>query len=545
MHPSCELAIVRSIMNRSPELRMRKRPCHYAKHCCPSLSWQSLLLFQRPPPKPTRECGCSTAPPKKLLKDRYNFDATDAWLTHLQHAAVRINYGGSGSFVSPDGLVMTNHHVGAGSLEKLSTKARDLLQTGFYARTQADELKCPDSEFDVLMSIEDVTERVNAAVKSAADSAEAERQRRAVMNTIEQESFKQTGLRSDVITLYRGGLYQLYRYKKIHRRAAGLRAQQDIAYFGGDPDNFEYPRYDLDICFFRVYEDGKPVKTSQYLKWNPASLAAGDLVFVAGNPAHTDRMDTVRHLEYLRDCALPAQLNMLRRREVLLISFCQRSAEHSREGREMLLGVQNWRKARLGGLAGLQDPAIMQLKRTEEDAFRKAAEASPHAAVCKTAFATIDKSLAALASIRVDYAMLEQGQAFQSTLFGIARTLVRLAEETAKPNADRLREFRESNLPSLKQGLFSDAPIYPRVQTALLADSLSAYLEENGRCGCLTDRQLAEKVMAGKSPEQRAAELVQGTKLADVAVRRKLAEGGLQAIEACGRSDDPTGSPGR
>ncbi len=154
------------------------------------------------------------APPKKLLKDRYNFDATDAWLTHLQHAAVRINYGGSGSFVSPDGLVMTNHHVGAGSLEKLSTKARDLLQTGFYARTQAEELKCPDSEFDVLMSIEDVTGRVNAAVKSAADSAEAERQRRAVMNTIEQESFKQTGLRSDVITLYRGGLYQLYRYKR-------------------------------------------------------------------------------------------------------------------------------------------------------------------------------------------------------------------------------------------------------------------------------------------------------------------------------------------
>ena len=178
----------------------------------------------------------------------------------------------------------------------------------------------------------------------------------------------------------------------------------------------------------------------------------------------------------------------------------------------------------------------MQLKRAEEAAFRKAAEASPHAAVCKTAFETIDKSLAALASIRVDYAMLEQGQAFQSTLFGIARTLVRLAEETAKPNADRLREYRESNLPSLKQGLFSDAPIYPRVQTAILADSLSAYLEENGRCGCLTDRQLAEKVMAGKSPEQRASELVQGTKLADVAVRRKLAEGGLSAIEA---SDDP------
>jgi hypothetical protein len=474
-------------------------------------------------------------PPKKLLKERYNFDATDAWLTHLQHAAVRINHGGSGAFVSPDGLVMTNHHVGVGALERLSTKDRDLLSTGFYAPTRAEELKCPDSEFVVLMSIEDVTARVNAAVKSAANSAEAEKLRRAEIITIEQESSKTTGLRSDVITLYRGGLYQLYRYKKYTDVRLVFAPQQQAAYFGGDPDNFEYPRYDLDICFFRVYEQGKPVNTP-YLKWNPASLAPGDLVFIAGNPAHTDRFDTMHHLEYLRDCALPAQLDMLRRREVLLIAFCQRSAEHDREGKEILMGIQNSRKARLGGLAGLQDPAIMRLKRAEEDAFRQAADASTHAAVCKTAFATIDKSLDALKSIRVDYAMLEQGQAFQSSLFNIARMLVRLAEETAKPNADRLYEYRESNLASLKQTLFSPAPIYPRVQTALLADSLSAYLEENGRCGGISDHQLAEKVMAGKSPEQRAAQLVQGTKLADVAARRKLAEGGLQAIEA---SNDP------
>ncbi len=476
------------------------------------------------------------SPPKKLLKDRYGFDATDAWLAHLQHAALRINHGGSGSFVSPDGLVMTNHHVGAGALEKLSNKSRNLLETGFFARTRAEELKCPDSEFNVLMSIEDVTGRVNAAVKLAADSAEAEKQRRAEMIKIEQESFDKTGLRSDVITLYRGGQYHLYRYKKYTDVRLVFAPEQDIAYFGGDPDNFEYPRYDLDICFFRVYEDGKPVKTPDYLKWNPAPLAAGDLVFVAGNPGHTDRMNTMHHLEFLRDCMLPAQLDMLRRREVLLMSFCQRSAEHSREGHEMLLGVQNSRKARLGGLAGLQDPAVMRLKRTEEETFRKAADASPHAAACKTAFATIDKSLTAMASIRVDYAMLEQGAAFQSKLFGHARTLVRMAEETAKPNEDRLHEYRDSNLPSLTQVLFSTEPIYPRVQTAILADSLSAYLEEAGRCGGVSDRQLAEKVMAGKSPDQRAAELVQGTKLADVAVRRKLADGGLKAIEA---SDDP------
>ena len=223
-------------------------------------------------------------PPKKLLKEKYGFDATDAWLTHLQQAAVRFNNGGSGSFVSADGLVMTNHHVGADAVEKLSTKGHDLLQSGFYARTPAEELKCLDSELNVLVSIEDVTARVEAAVRSAADPAEAEKLRRAAMNTIEKESFDQTGLRSDVVALYHGGLYHLYRYKKYTDVRLVFSPEQDIAFFGGDPDNFEYPRYDLDISFFRVYENGKPARPPHYLTWNPASLKEDDLVFVAGHP---------------------------------------------------------------------------------------------------------------------------------------------------------------------------------------------------------------------------------------------------------------------
>jgi hypothetical protein len=476
------------------------------------------------------------APPSKMLKERYNFDATDAWLAHLQQSSLRINRGGSGSFVSPDGLVMTNHHVGAGALQDLSTKDGNLLETGFYARTREEELKCPASEYVVLVSIEDVTDRINAAVASTADSAQAERQRRAAMNTIEQESFEKTGLRSDVVTLYHGGLYHLYRYKKYTDVRLVFAPEQDIAFFGGDPDNFEYPRYDLDICFFRVYEDGKPVKT-QYLKWNAAALTDGDLVFVSGNPGHTDRLKTVRHLEFIRDCTLPASLDVLRRREVLLGTYCQRGAQNSQEAKEMLLGFQNGRKARLGGLQGLQDPAIMKIKRAEEAAFRKAAADSPHAAQCDAAFAAIEKSLADYMAIRCDYEMLEQGQAFQGRLFGIARTLVRLAEETGKPNADRLREYRESGLDSLKQGLFSEAPVYPNLEAVLLADSLSLYVERtNGCCTGGGNRQLLEKVMDGKSPEARAGELVRGTKLADIAVRRQLAEGGQKAIEA---SRDP------
>jgi hypothetical protein len=470
-------------------------------------------------------------PPKKLLEEKHHFQATDAWLTHLQQSAVRFNNGGSGSFVSADGLVMTNHHVGADALQKLSTKKRDLMQSSFYARTQADELKCPDSELNVLVSIEDVTGRVNAAVTATEGSPEAEKQRRAVMNTIEKESFDQTGLRSDVVTLYQGGLYHLYRYKKYTDVRLVFTPEQDIAFFGGDPDNFEYPRYDLDICFFRVYEDGKPAKVPYHLQWNPAALKDDDLVFVAGHPGKTDRLNTVRHLEFLRDVVMPSSLDLLRRREVLLQSFSQRSAENARRAKDLLLMYQNARKARLGGLAGLQDPAVMDRKRADEAAFLAAAKTEPLAAECRSALKTIDKSLATWGEIRNDYDLLERGQAFYSELFIIARELVRLAEETQKPNADRLRDYRESNLDSLKQMLFSPAPIYGDLQTALLADSLGMYLERKGPAN-----KLVQKVLAGKSPQQRAAELVGGTKLADVAVRRKLAEGGVKAIE---ESDDP------
>ncbi len=471
-------------------------------------------------------------PPTTLLKERYNFTPTDAWLKHLQRAAVRFNNGGSASFVSADGLVMTNHHVGADALQKLSTKEHDLMRSSFYARTPAEELKCPDSELNVLISIEDVTARVNAAVTAPEGSADAEKQRRAVMNTIEKESYDKTGLRSDVVTLYQGGLYHLYRYKKYTDVRLVFAPEEAIAFFGGDPDNFEYPRYDLDICFFRVYENGKPVKAPYYLKWNPASLKENDLVFVAGNPGKTDRMNTVRHLEYIRDRILPTALNVLRRREVLLESFSQRSAENARRARDLLLMYQNSRKARLGGLAGLQDPAIMDRKRAEQKAFLAAAgKTASLGKNCQSAIKTIDKSLVDFEVIRNEYDLVERGQAFYSELFTIARTLVRMAEETQKPNADRLREFRESNLDSIKQELFSPAPIYADLQTALLADSLSMYLERVGY-----DNQLAQQVMADQSPEQRASELVRGTKLADVAVRRQLAEGGIKAIEA---SDDP------
>jgi hypothetical protein len=473
-----------------------------------------------------------TNPPNKILAERYNFTAAPEWLQHVQHSSVRFNAGGSASFVSADGLVMTNHHVGADALQKLSSKEHDYLKNGFYAKTPAEELKCADQELNVLVSIEDVTEKINAAVPPGLDMAAAEKARRAAMNTIEEESYKKTGLRSDVITLYNGGEYHLYRYKKYTDVRLVFAPEQDVAFFGGDPDNFEYPRYDLDICFFRVYEDGKPAKIQNYLKWSAAGAKDDELVFVSGNPGHTDRLDTVRHLEFIRDTVLPDVLSRLRRREVLLSVYSARSAENARRAKDDLFGVANSRKARLGMLAGLQDPPIIQSRRISEEAFRRAVNGNGQLkASCGDAWTTVEASLKVWASIYTDLNLLEKAPVFQCRLFSIARTLLRMADETAKPNADRLREYRQSNLDSIKQELFADTPIYKDLQTLILADYFSYYLETKG-----VNDPLGKKMLSGMSPEQRAALIVQGTRLEDVAMREKLAQGGLAAIES---SRDP------
>jgi hypothetical protein len=469
-------------------------------------------------------------PPRKQLKQKYGFDPTDAWLEHLQKSAVRFNSGGSGSFVSAGGLVMTNHHVGADCLHKLSTADKDLIKTGFHARTRKEEIKCVDLELNVLMEIEDVTDRVNAAVKPGMDAAAAQQARRAVRNTIEKESFDKTGLRSDVVTLFQGGRYNLYRYKKYTDVRLVFAPEKDIAFFGGDPDNFEYPRYDLDVCFFRVYENDQPIKRDHYLAWSKAGAADEELIFVAGHPGKTDRLNTVAHLEFLRDRVFPNTLNTLRRREVLLRTFSERGLENARRAQDDLFSYQNSRKARLGGLAGLQDPAIMGAKRKSEASLRQAVDNDPKLRDARDAWKEVETALGAWEAIYTDYELYERGAAFNSDLFSIARLLVRLAEESSKPNPDRLREYAEAGLDSLKQQLFSEAPIYADLETVKLTDSLGYLLERAGK------QDLAKRIMADMSPSGRAEQLVSGTKLADVKYRKQLADGGRGAIESC---DDP------
>ena len=471
-------------------------------------------------------------PPTKILKDKYGFEPDRAWFEHLQRASVRFNSGGSGSFVSSNGLVLTNHHVGADDLQKLSTKDKNYLAEGFYAKTQAEEIKCVDLELNVLMSIEDVTERVNVAVPKNGTLAESEKARRAIMNTIEQESTEKTGLRSDVVTLYNGGQYQLYRYKKYTDVRLVFAPEEDAAFFGGDPDNFEYPRYDLDICFFRVYENGKPAKIEHYLQWAPAGAADNELIFVSGNPGKTDRLDTVAHLDYIRDLSLPTTLNWLMRTEVLMLGYSERSYENGRRAREDLFGVQNSRKAQIGRLAGLQDPAIMEAKKAAEKALRGAIAADATLRdSAGPAWKEVEATLKTLRTIRTNVRLLEEGRAFRCEQFRIARMLVRMAEEDRKPNAERLREYRQSNRESLEQMLFSEAPIYDDLETLKLADGLSMFVTEAG-----ADNELVVKVLDGQSPRDRAAELIRGSRLKDVAVRRELAKGGTAAIDS---SQDP------
>jgi hypothetical protein len=472
-----------------------------------------------------------TNPPKKILKEKYGFESTPEWLDHVQKSSVRFNSGGSGSFVSPNGLVMTNHHVGADALQKFGDATHNYLKDGFYAKSNDEEKKCLDLELNVLMNIVDVTDRVNAAVKPDMKPAEAFAARRQVIADISKESTEKTGLRSDVVTLYQGGQYHLYQFKKYTDVRLVFAPEQQIAFYGGDPDNFEYPRFDFDICLFRVYEDGKPAKIDNYLKWSSHGAEDGELIFVSGHPGRTNRLNTVAELEYLRDQQMPRTLQMLNRMEVMLMSYSGRSEENARRARELLFGAQNSRKARLGGLEGLQDPTLMANKKKAEAALREAAAKDPKLKDVLTAWERIEKANKVANDNNKEMNMLENGRAFNSTLFGIARELVRAAEEKAKPNGQRLREFSDANLASLEFQLFSEEPLYDDFEQLKLANSLSLLSETLGG-----NSPIVQKILAGKSPKERATELISGSKLKSVELRKKLYEGGKDAIAA---SDDP------
>ena len=463
-------------------------------------------------------------PPTRLIQEKYNFTLTPQWLDHVRLSSVRLNDGGSGSFVSATGLLLTNHHVALGHLQKNSTPEHDYVKNGFYARTAQEEIKSPDLEVNVLVSMENVTSRVQDALKGARSAEQEFAKRRDVIAAIERESLEKTGLRSDVVTLYQGGEYWLYRYKKYTDVRIVFAPEQQIAFYGGDPDNFTYPRYDLDFALFRVYENGQPIKSENYLKWNPKGASDGELVFVSGHPGSTQRLDTLAQLEAERDLYEPAYLKILHNRIDTLKKYSQSSPEASRRALSQIFGLENSLKAYEGRSRGLQDKRVMDAKRADETKFKAQVMANPQS---KTAYGNAWDQIAA-AEKKAQTRFKEQYfHGLNSTLANLAMEIVQYVAEIKKPDGERLPGYHEAQLDSLKLQMFSPAPIYPDMEIARITGALELDLAEVG-----PNDPFVKLVLNGKPPRDVATELVNGSKLTDPEVRKKLVEGGEAAVAA-------------
>jgi len=467
-------------------------------------------------------------PPSQAIQQRYSFSVTKEWLDHLRLSSVRFPEG-SGSFVSPNGLVLTNHHVALEQLQKISTPQKNYVADGFYARTRAEEVKSADAELNVLISTEDVTERVVGAASKAASAQTALDARKAEIARIQKESLDRTGLRSDVVTLYQGAQYWLYRYKKYTDVRLVFAPEQQMAFFGGDPDNFTYPRHDLDFAIFRVYENDQPIKSDQYLKWNAKGPADQELVFVTGHPASTDRDDTVAELETERDVIYPASLKVVKRRIDTARRYSSQGAEQARQAASLIFGLENAQKAYTGEYNGLMDPKVFAKKQADERGMREAIDKK---ADLKTMYAAAWADMQrAQETRRRLYKTERYAQLRGSSLAPLGLLIVQYVAEVAKPDSARLDGFHEAQLPSLTFQLSSPAPFYPALQEVLLADSLQESLEELG-----PNHPFIKAALGGRTPKDAAAALIGGTKLADPAVRKQLIDGGQEAVA---RSMDP------
>jgi hypothetical protein len=471
--------------------------------------------------------------PSAEVKAKYGFAPDKAWLDQVRLSSVRLAGGCSGSIVSESGLVMTNHHCARSCIQQNSTKEKDLMTAGFYATGLTEELKCPEMEVNQLLAITDITDRINAATKGLADKQYNDALK-GEMSRAEKECSTDDKTRCDVVTLYHGGRYHLYRFRRFQDVRLVFAPEADIAHFGGDLDNFMFPRYCLDVSFVRLYDNGQPVKTEHWLKWSPGGAKDGDLAFVPGNPGSTRRSFTVAELEYERDVALPRRLMRLAEERGMLNEFSQRGPEQDRISTARRLSVDNSFKGYKGRYEALLDKNFFAAKVAAEKSFRAKIEGDAgKRSAYGGAWDAIASAKEAERKIVKRYSMLEGSlgtTGFQSALFEHARTLVRAAEELPKPNEQRLREFADSKLPALKQKLFSSAPIYDEFEIETLTFSLTKLREDLG-----PDDPLLKKLFGKSSARELATTLVSGSQLEDVANRKRLFEGGRTAVEA---SDD-------
>ncbi len=454
--------------------------------------------------------------PESQLASKFRFKPAKEFLDHLRLSSVRFG-GGSGSFVSPNGLIFTNHHVASRCIQDVSSKEHNYMRDGFYAGAQEKELKCPGLEVQVLLDIQDVTERVNQAVTAAPSDPKAATQRQAAMNTIEKECMDRHGGSCSVVTLYSGALYHLYRYKKYTDVRLVFAPEEAIAFFGGDPDNFTYPRYDLDITFLRAYEDGKPAATPHYLKWSRGGPREGELALVSGHPGSTDRFITLAQLEFLRDVSYPRTLRYLSGIIQSLKEFGARSEENHRVARGKLFGAENSFKVRDGEMKGMREAWLMEAKRRSEEQFRAAAAANPKAKEeLGGAFEQVAAAYQKWRARSPEY-LLESG-AILCDMFTYARHLYRLAEERPKPNAERLREYSDAALPSLEHRLFAQTPVTPELEALMLQKWFELLSSELG-----ASHPVVRRILEGRTPADAARGYVFSSKMHDVNERKRLA----------------------
>ncbi|NJC05104.1 V8-like Glu-specific endopeptidase [Sphingomonas kaistensis] len=462
--------------------------------------------------------------PAARMKAAYGWAPDQAWLDKTRAAAVRLTGGCSASFVSATGLILTNHHCVATCVEENSTADNNILVKGFTARSTAEEKKCAGQQAEVVTSIRDVTQTVKAAIGSAT-GADAVRARNAATAKLESEGCTDKATtRCQVVSLYGGGQYKLYTYRKYSDVRLAWAPEAQAAQFGGDPDNFNFPRYSMDASFLRAYENGKPVATPAFLKWNPRAPQDGEATFVVGNPGSTSRLFTGEQLAFQRELALPIIVTMTSEFRGRLINAMAQSAERKREGAETLSGIENSLKVYIGRMKALNDPAFTGKLAAAEASLKQASAGKP---AIGNPWGDIAKTVEANRAIYVERLFaLPQGD-----LFNYALALVRVAEERAKPNGERLPGFTDSALPLLEKNLTDERPVTPWLDQLQMEWSLSKAREYLG-----ADHQQTKLLLGRESPEALAARLVTGTKLADPTVRKALLDGGAAAIAA---STDP------
>ncbi len=466
--------------------------------------------------------------PSRTVETKYGFGPSQAWLDHVRASSLRIAAGCSASFISPQGLVMTNHHCVLECVQELLTVQENLVENGFSASTPAEERKCPAFELDQLTHTRDVTSDVQQAMAGKTGDA-ANAALHAKEAELQQSCGSDPGTRCDVVSLYEGGVYDLYRYKRYNDVRLVFAPEMSVAQFGGDPDNFNFPRFDYDIGIVRAYEGGHPAATPDYLKWSADGSKDGDLVFVSGNPGGTSRQLTTSQLAFERDKVLPSRNPAIAEYRGLLERFMTESPERAREANEELFFLENSFKVYFGREEALLDPEFFGIKVKEEEKLRQAVAADPKLVADKSAWDDIAQVQVAAANL---FPQREATAFFRfSDLLGYATTLVRAAAERAKPNGERLPEFTDQALVRVQQQIDAPIPVFKDLEELKLAWMFSSVRRELG-----ADDPFVYKMLGKESPEQLAQRLVAGTRLDDAKVREGLYNGGQAAMNA---SSDP------